>query len=272
MLLQHDVEAAARAMLEGAAIDFRSLAPARAGREHHLLRVTLASGELQLLKVPRRDRMPDPRWPRRTPLLALRAEAQALGLLSGVAGPHPYTLIDGDPPGALMGIVPGTTPEVLYERGAMDEGLLTSVMVEMGRTLAAIHRAACPHDPGDIPVLPGCDPDHARLLHMDFHLGNVLGVAKLRRGFKLLGVVDWTRCAWGPAEEDFCELGTSVLASNPWALDPLLAGYNQHNPVRMRAAAVQIAIARELDRRLREDPPDSEATRNLWLGRVAEWG
>ena len=55
--------AVARALLLRHHIPARTVAPLRDGREHHLYRVGMTGGSSALLKVPREDRAPDPRWP-----------------------------------------------------------------------------------------------------------------------------------------------------------------------------------------------------------------
>jgi hypothetical protein len=71
------------------------------------------------------------------------------------------------------------------------------------------------------------EPEKARLLHMDFHLGNVLG--SMRTGGRWMpgGVIDWTWAKWGPREADFSEMGVSVCLTNPWAMEPMLVGYRE---------------------------------------------
>lgn len=261
-----------RILLERNEVEVRGVIPTRDGREHHLFRLELENGEVRLLKVPREDRMPDPRWPGRSARRALAAEGFALHLMREVPVPGSYLYLEGDPPGAIMSIVPGTTPEVLYERGSLDRALLTAVMEEMGRTLAAIHRVRPGDDPGPIPFLIGATPDDAVLLHLDYHLGNVLGKRQIRPPWTLMGVVDWTRCAWGAPEEDLAELGSSVFATNPWALDPFLSGYRLGGGPPLRRDRIFAVMADDLARRLREEPPSSSEIKAIWHARYSEWG
>lgn len=238
-------------------------------------RVHLDNGAHALLKVARPGGAQDPWWPDRTPLGALQAEHAALALVRGVPVPRTHHVLPpverGDLPGALMSILPGDPPERTLQAGRMDRKLLEEICLEMGRTLAAIHRVKRPEDPGAITDLPDIDPARARLLHMDFHLGNVLGQRRLGGGWETTGVVDWTCCHWGPRERDFAEMGTSVFATNPWCLDPFLAGYNQGSGLRMPKDLVQGVIGKDLRRRLAADPPEQETVRNLWAARIAEW-
>jgi hypothetical protein len=171
-----------------------------------------------------------------------------------------------------MGIVPGVTPEDVYRRGLMDRTLLEAVSLEMGRLLARIHDAKMPPvtEPTTIPLLMGADPDKARLLHMDFHLGNVLG--SMRTGGRWIpgGVIDWTWAKWGPREADFTEMGVSVCVTNPWAMEPMLHGYREVSGLTLEASRIFPWVRAELERRLVSEPP-VEAEKALWLQRIDEW-
>lgn len=264
--------AVARALLLRHHIPARTVAPLRDGREHHLYRVGMTGGSSALLKVPREDRAPDPRWPGRTALEALQAERDALQRLAHLPVPQPYQLLSGPPPGALMGVVPGTPPDLVHDRGGLDESLLTAICWEMGRVLAAIHTIRPGEDPGAIPFRLGCDPEDAVLLHGDYHLGNVLGVVRLGSRWKMTGVVDWTRCYWGQPESDLVDLGSSVFATNPWALEPFLAGYRRAGGAELDTRAITRLIAEDLSERLDFDPPESLTVRRQWERRIAVWG
>lgn len=264
-----------RRLLEDNGIELNSLRPARGGLEHHLFVVHLADGSVRIGKVPRHGYV-DPHWPERRPLQSLRTEAQAVGLVAQRCGdilqvPTPYQLLGGDPPGALMGVVPGSPPEQTLLKRGMDLRLLQRVCNELGRVLAQLHRVRRPDDPGDIPDLPGADLADARLLHMDFHLGNVLGDMQLGFGWKCRGVVDWTCAHWGPREADVGEMGASLFATNPDLLDEFMAGYRSATGVGLRRSLVLDALVAELERRLRDDPPDEPRIHNLWVARVEEW-
>ena len=149
-------------LLKANGVPVRSVRAARSGMEHHLFNVVLADGTVRMGKLPRADYF-DPHWPLRNPMMALAAEAQAIGLLRAKVGdfpalPDPYQLLLGDPPGALMGVVPGRAPEATLFKHGLDERALSMVCVEMGRMLAEIHRVRRPEGPTAIPDLPGHEP------------------------------------------------------------------------------------------------------------------
>lgn len=264
-----------RQLLVSNGLAVQSLRPARSGREHHLFHVVLIDGSVWMAKFPRAD-WHDPHWPDRDPMRALAAEAEAIRLLrardeSFPLVPHPYHLLPGDPPGAIMGVVPGNPPEQALFKHGMEVRTLRAVCLEMGRMLASIHRVRRPDRPGLIPDLPGADPAQARLLHMDFHLGNVLGHLQLGQGFRLVGVVDWTCARWGPREADLAEMGASLFATNPELLDDFLLGYRQASGIVLSMPRVLDVLVGELERRLRDDPPEEPRIRNLFVARVEEW-
>lgn len=264
-----------RQLLVRSGVSVQSVRTARSGREHHLFHVVLTDGTVRMGKVPRADWF-DPHWPGRVPMLALATEAHAIALVSAkVAGfpavPEPYQLLPGDPPGALMGVVAGTPPEATLFKHGMDPRTLRMVCAEMGRMMAEIHRVRRPDSPGIIPDLPGVDLSDARLLHMDFHLGNVLGHFQLGQGWKLVGIVDWTCAHWGPREADMGELGASLFATNPEMLDDFLVGYRQRSGIALSRSRVLDVIVTELERRLRDDPPQEPRIHNLYVARVEEW-
>ena len=218
----------------------------------------------------------DPHWPERDPRQALLIEQEAVAHIVARCGatlgvPQPYRFLDGDPPGALLGVVPGSPPEQTLHRRGMDMRLLGSICTEMGAMLADVHRVRRPADPGQIPDLPGGPWNDPRLLHMDFHLGNVVGNFQLGFGWKLCGVLDWTCAHWGPREADVGELGASLFATNPALLDDFLAGYRARTGVRLNRSLVLDFLVAELERRLRDDPPEEDTIRNLWIARVEEW-
>lgn len=264
-----------RRLLADNGVAFKSLRPARGGMEHHLFHVHLDDGQVRYAKVPR-EAYRDPHWPDRTPQRSLEIEAAAVALVAdkcrdSVAVATPYQLLQGDPPGAMMGVVPGAPPELTVLKGAVDLRLLQRICSEMGSVLAELHRVRRPADPGPIPDLPGADLTDARLLHMDFHLGNVLGNMKLGFGWKCTGVVDWTCAHWGPREADVAEMGASLFATNPSLLDDFLIGYRTRTGVALRRHLVLDTLVAELERRLRDDPPGEPRIHNLWIARVEEW-
>ena len=247
------------------------LSPLRDGREHHLYRITLPEGDL-LLKFPRADGLPDPFDPARSSSDRLRGEAVAIQLAGGLSPavpvPQPYVFYGHtSPPCAVMGMLPGTTPEVYHERGRLDYTGLMGVCVQMGRMLAAIHSRKRPADGGGLPDLPagadgsGGDPGAPRLLHLDFHIGNVLGHPHL--AWQLTGVVDWTCARWGPPEADIVEMQVSVFTANPRARDAFVAGYRQASGRVLDIRRVEELATREIHRRLREDAPAPEM-QQLW--------
>jgi aminoglycoside phosphotransferase (APT) family kinase protein len=224
------------------------VAGARGGREHHLYRLRLPEGE-RLLKFPREDALADPFDPARTPADRLRSEAWVLSKVRGVSVPWPYALHATEPICATMGIVPGTTGEIAYERGQLDEEGLVGVCFQMGKTLAAIHGRKRPETAEGIPDLPLSDPWSARLLHLDFHLGNVIGWPQLGGRWTINGVVDWTCARWGPPEADLVEMQISVFATNPRARDAFVAGYRTASGRAVDIAEVELRAADELAKR-----------------------
>lgn len=240
-----------------------TVARARDGREHHLYRAWLPEGE-RLLKFPREDGLKDPFDATRSADERLRAEAWVIEQQRGVAVPVPYRICATTPVCAVMGVLPGTTAEIAYERGQLDEQMLLGVCVQMGRTLGAVHGMRRPAAGGGVPDLPGLDPGSARLLHLDYHLGNVLGRPRLGMGWQVLGVVDWTCARWGPVEADFVEMQVSVFVMNPRAKDAFIAGYRQATGRAVDVAAVERRAAAEIRRRLVEDPPQRDDLRRRW--------
>jgi hypothetical protein len=170
-----------------------------------------------------------------------------------------------------MEMLPGSPPELLALRGRLDAATLHHICFMMGELLASIHAVRRPEGPSPIRDLPGADPARARLLHMDFHLGNVMGALQLGQRWRPLGVIDWTCCHWGPREADMAEMGVSVFATNPSCLDPFLGGYRKGSGLALDPRQVRAWIGREMVRRLAVDPPTEETVRNLWLARVEEW-
>ncbi|MCB9781151.1 MAG: aminoglycoside phosphotransferase family protein [Alphaproteobacteria bacterium] len=274
-----DVEPAEllRQRLREHGLEASSVRPARSGLEHHLFHVVLSDGAVRLGKVPKGQMTLDPHWPDRTSIAGLRAEAEAIALgqakLRGTPQlPEPYLLMEGDLPAALMGVIPGVPPEESLLKRGMDHRTLRAVCVEMGRMLAELHRVKKPTDaPTVIPDLPGQDCSDPRLLHMDFHLGNVLGNFQLGQGWRLNGVCDWTSAHWGPREADVGELGASLFATNPDLLDDFLMGYRQRSGIVLNYSRVLDVLVSELERRLRDDPPDEPRIKNAWYARVEEW-
>lgn len=268
-------DAILRRLLRENDVEVQSVRPARGGMEHHLFHVVLADGQVRYGKVPV-DGYVDPKWPGRDPLSSLCAEAEAIALVAekcreGLGVPQPYQILLGEPPGALMGVLPGGAPEQILLKKGMDLRLLRAICHEMGRMLADIHRVKRPADGSVIPDLPGADLTDARLLHMDFHMGNVVGTLQLGFGWRLSGIVDWTCAHWGPREQDVAEMGASLFATNPDMLDEFLLGYKSRTGIGMNRPRVLDVLVLELERRLRDDPPTESRIRNAWGARVEEW-
>jgi Ser/Thr protein kinase RdoA (MazF antagonist) len=235
--------------------------PLRDGREHHLYRVHCIHGDF-LLKFPRADGLPDPFEPDRPWVDRLRSESIAISLAQGVPVPSPYFFHPETwPPCSLMGILPGVSPEQQLERGRVDWVGLLGLCMQIGRMLAQIHTRRRPPNGGGLPDLPGCDPATARLLHLDFHIGNVLGRPEL--GWRLTGVLDWTCARWGPPEADLVELQVSLFAANPRAREAFLSGYRQVSPHIMDVEDVEARAILEIQRRLIEDPPEKQMI-HIW--------
>ncbi len=257
---------------------------ARDGREHHLFRVQSPAGLCgaddpggeRLLKFPRLDALPDPFDPARPAADRLRAEGEVLTRVRGIGVPSPYRVFDTQPVCAVMGVLPGTTAEIAYERGQLDEQGLLGVSLQMGRTLAAIHSVKRPDvaeaHPGGIPDLPDAAPEGRRLLHLDYHLGNVLGRPQLAGAWTITGVVDWTCARWGPVEADLVEMQASVFCLNPRARDAFVAGYRQASGRAIDMAHVEERAAAEIKRRLVVDRPASEELARRWEDWVAKRG
>lgn len=236
---------------------------ARDGREHHLFRVHLARGE-RMLKIPRVDGMLDPFDPSRTALERLMCEAAAVGMARGVPVATHYEVHATTPACATMSILPGMTAEQAHERGQLDADALLKVCVQMGRALAGLHSVRRTGDGGLLPELEVTEAGNARLLHLDYHLGNVLGRPKIGAGWEITGVVDWTCARWGPPEADFVEMQVSVFIRNPRARDAFVAGYRQVAARAIDMADVERRAAREIRRRLALDPTEGGAARGYW--------
>lgn len=230
--------------------------PLRDGREHHLYRLQTPDGE-RILKFPRPDALKDPFDPERSSADRLRGESLAIHLVQGVPVPRPYHFYNHTRvPCSVMGLLPGCSPEAHHERKRLDWVSLMGLSVQMGRMLAHIHHRRRPPDGAGLPDLPGSHPEGARLLHLDFHIGNVLGHPQT--GWQLTGVLDWTCARWGPPEADLVELQVSVFSANPQARDAFISGYRQISGHQLDIRMVEERAAAEIQRRLVEDPPAPE--------------
>ena len=256
------------------------MARARDGREHHLFRVTSPPGLCgtddpggdRLLKFPRADSLPDPFDLTRPAADRLRAEGVVIHAMRHVAVPAPYRVFPTEPVSAVMGILPGTTAEIAHERGQLDEDGLMGVCLQMGRTLSAIHATPRPQVESQLPDLPDCPAHGARLLHLDYHLGNVLGRPKLGSGWTITGVVDWTCARWGPVEADLVEMQACVFLLNPRARDAFVAGYRQASGRAIDMAQVEERTAWEIRRRLVSDRPANDVLTRRWEDWVERHG
>ncbi len=261
-----DPVATARSLCAQLGVPNAPIARARDGREHHLFRVTLPQGE-RLLKFARADCLPDPYDPQRKPADRLRAEARAIGFVREVEVPTDYQIHETTPLCSTLGILPGTTAEILLEDKRLDESTLVTLCVQLGRTLAGIHgrrRPLVPEDAAALPDLPDVDPMNARLLHLDFHLGNVLIRPSISTGYAVSGVVDWTCARWGPPEADLVELQVSVFALNPRARDGFIAGYRKFAGRTFDLKDVERRATLEIQRRLVDDPPSDPVLARRW--------
>lgn len=259
-------EQTARRLLEQLGASGAPLEQARDGREHHLFHVTLG-GQPRLLKFARSDCLPDPYDRTRAPADRLRAEHRAIQLAKDVEVPSEYQIHETTPLCSTMAVIPGTTAEMAHEAGRLDEEGLNAVCLQMGRTLSALHSRRRPQLAADAAVLPdlaGADPMNARLLHLDFHLGNVLIRPSLTSRYTVTGVVDWTCARWGPPEADFVEMQVSVFTMNPRARDAFVAGYRKHSGRAVDLRDVESRSAVEIRRRLVEDPPDDPVLARRW--------
>lgn len=261
--LPQSPEDVARSLAEQLGHPDARLTPTREGREHHLFRIELPEGE-RLLKWARANPVKDPYDHGRTPTERLLAESYAISLVKGVTVPQPHIVYDTEPVCAVMGIIPGTTAEIAYERGQLDEEGLLGVCLQMGRTLGTLHSRRRPEGEDYLPDLPGSDPESARLLHLDYHLGNVLGRPQLGGAWTITGVVDFTCARWGPPEADFVEMQVSVFVLNPRAAAAFSAGYRQSTARGIDWRDVERRAIREIRRRLVEDPPADEVMLRRW--------
>lgn len=265
----------AEAVLRAAEIPFERCAHFFHGTQHVLYRV-LASDRRQFILKIARVGLPlgDVFNPARLHLSGLRAEARAVELARNITTPKPIRLISTDPPAVLMPFVAGESGQRLWDTRRMDVAGLRSLCFAMGRGLAGVHSRKRPADPGEIPDLPGCDPSSARLLHMDYHLGNVQVVPDRRRGgFKVNGVVDWVLCRWGPREADMVEMAVSVFRQIPGTRDAFMGGYRSAGGLPLDRQVEYYWIRRELERRVAdpEHPAEHRATWQKWLDEIQRY-
>ena len=268
------VEEAERLLAENG-IAWREVRLAPPGTQHRLYRVYTPDGKSWVLKIARTgDDFGDVFDPARKHLSGMYAERAAVELARNVNVPKPILLLSEDPPAALMPFVAGEPAQVLWERGRLDEDGLRQVCFAMGRGLAGVHSVRR-SDTEHIPDLPGADLTNARLLHMDYHLGNVQVTRDRRRGgYQVSGVVDWVLCRWGPREADFVEMTISVFRQIPKAREAFMAGYRSGGGVPLDRELEYHYIARELERRLDTGLEDRklEARWMAWLSEIRRRG
>ncbi|MCP4808951.1 MAG: phosphotransferase [Proteobacteria bacterium] len=240
-------------ILRDAGVDYADLRPFESGSQHHLFRLTL-DGAPFVLKVGRVDQPFGDSWdPNRSHLDGLRTEAAAIEFACHITTPSPTRILCEDPPAAIQPHIPGESGQALWDRGRLDTAYLRDVCYAMGYALAGIHTKKRRDTPGVIPELPRREFDvkGARLLHMDFHLGNVQLVHDRRRGsFKVSGVVDWVLARWGPREADLVEMHLSVFRSVPGSRDAFMGGYRRAGGLPLDTKLMNRFLMRELIRRL----------------------
>ena len=264
----------AEALLKAANFAYRDLRAFETGSQHHLFRlVGDEDGRPYVMKIARvGDPFGDAWEPERKHLSGMKAEAQAVSSVRRVAAPGPSRILSELPPVALMPHLPGESGQSLWDRRRLDHKGLLDLCYAMGGTLANVHSLKRPADPGDIPDLPieDFDPAKARLLHMDYHLGNVQVVRDRRRGmWEVKGVVDWVLCRWGPREADLVEMSISVFRQIPEARASFMAGYRRAGGLVFDRAAEQRFTLHELKRRLPLAPtPKARKEWEKWIGEL----
>jgi len=128
-----------------------------------------------------------------------------------------------------------------------------------------VHTRKRPEGGDLLPDLPDSDLSTARLLHLDFHIGNCVGRPQLGGHWQVLGVVDWTCARWGPVEADLVEMQVSVWVFIPRARDAFVAGYRQASGRALSIKDIERRATFEIHRRLVFDPPESEKLKMMWL-------
>jgi aminoglycoside phosphotransferase (APT) family kinase protein len=255
-------------ILVAAGLSWQSCTPIAGGLQHELYRVALTEGGHCVLKMGRSDQEFGDSWePARTHEDGLRAEQQALGYLRNhLPVPTPYRVVDSEHPAALMGFLRGDSAQTMWEKGRVSSRHLETLCFAMGQALAQVHRVRRPSDPGAIPDLPGAPWDDARLLHMDFHLGNVMVKRAGLKGWQVLGLVDWVLCRWGPREADLVEMSLSVFRQAPSSRSAFLGGYRRGGGAPLSQDREEYWLRHELKRRLESgvDDPRLRARWELW--------
>lgn len=242
----------AERLLQENGIRWREVRLAPPGTQHRLYRVYTEDGKSWVLKVARTgEDFGDVFDPSRKHLSGMHSEIEAVQRARNIRVPKPIQLLSEEPPAALMPFLPGEPAQTLWERGRLDEDGLRQVCFAMGRGLAGVHSVRRPQDDSRVPDLPDCERGAARLLHMDYHLGNVQLVRDRRRGgYEVSGVVDWVLCRWGPREADFVEMNISVFRQIPGSRSAFMGGYRSGGGMPLNPELESFYIARELERRL----------------------
>ncbi len=249
-----------------------SCVPIPGGLQHDLFRIARPDGGHEVFKVGRTDRPFGDAWdPHRDHWDGLRAEAQALGYIGDrLPVPTPYRLLPSEHPCALMRFLPGSSVWTMWERGRVNDDALRKVCFTMGGALAHVHRIHRPEDPGAIPDLPGASVEDARLLHLDYHLGNVMVRRSGLTGWEVLGLVDWVLCRWGPREADLVELSISLFRQVEGTRGAFLGGYRHAGGAPLSREFEDLWVQQELLRRLEEgvDDPQLRARWEMWEGDI----
>ena len=252
----------ARELLERAGFSPLQIEPAGDGSQHHLLVVEVDDGPLRLLRMARAE-FAQRLQPK------LRAEAEAVLRARGeVPVPHPLELIP-DPHAAeasLQPILPGRRASELRTDAGVNADL-TRICIELGRTLAQLHRVRrVKEDPTVIrTVLPEFADDELCLLHGDAHLGNLLVEPHRERGWTITGVIDWSFCAWGPPEADLVEMAICEAEPRPHLGRVFYEAYVRAGGLPPREEVFRAALIRELKRRLEEHRQGRDLqTRDRW--------
>ncbi len=227
----------------------RQIEPAGTGSQHHLFVVELDDGPMRLLRLPRSEFVD-----RLRPVLQAEAEA-ALRASQVVPTPHPVELLPsvGLPEASLEPILAGTRASSLRRSGDTSPDL-SRICIELGRSLAALHRIERDEDDPTMIRTVTVDPPLSQtcLLHGDAHLGNLLVESHDRDGWAISGVIDWSFCAWGPPEADLVEMAICEAEPRPHLGRVFYESYIDAGGLPPREPVFRELLIRELERRLRE--------------------
>lgn len=240
----------------------RQVEPAGTGSQHHLFVVELDDGPMRLLRLPRVEFID-----RLRPVLQAEAEA-ALRASRVLPAPHPAELLPAIdlPEASLEPILPGTRASAL-RRDTGGNPDLSRICIELGRSLAALHRVERgPDDPSVIRTI-SVDPPVSQtcLLHGDAHLGNLLVEGHAHDGWTISGVIDWSFCAWGPPEADLVEMAICEAEPRPHLGRVFYESYVDAGGLPPREPVFRELLVRELERRLHEHKQAREMeVRDRW--------